>query len=212
MVAEPFDPTHFESDRDQQVGDRREELIVLADEVRLFVDAVVRTQADADALHEVAEELAPLREKLEPLRNEPVTLEVEDLRQGSRLYNPVIGLANPFAPPLKSWVVEKGRVEGEVTLGLTHEGPPLHTHGGVVALLFDQLLGHAASADGTPGMTVALELRFRKPTPYGLPLKVTAEVTHNDGRKVISEGRIEHDGVVTAEAKGVFLSPRLKQD
>src|SRR5207248_6314554 len=166
------DPVQFQPDRDRSVLDRRAELIALADEVRLLIEAVVRTGADADDLPEVTEAMEPLRARLGPLRNESAPLDLEDLRQGSRLYNPVIGQANPLARPLQSRVVEAGHVEGDVTLGLSHEGPPGGTHGGVVALLFDQILGHAAASAGEPGMTVALEIRFRRPTPYGVPLRV----------------------------------------
>ena len=59
--------------------------------------------------------------------------------------SPVIGFANPVAPPVEVWAVEgengAREVRGRVTFGYAYEGPPTCVHGGVIAELFDELLG-----------------------------------------------------------------------
>ncbi len=75
-------------------------------------------------------------------RNQPIAeVHPQDIFSTS----PVIGFANPVAPPVEVWAVEgeKGwrEVRGRVTYGYAYEGPPTCVHGGVIAELFDELLG-----------------------------------------------------------------------
>ena len=73
--------------------------------------------------------------------------------------------------------------------------------------LLDQLLGAANIAYGVGAMTAELTIRYRKPTPIGVPLHLAARTDEIDGRKVFASGEITADGVVTAEATGVFIRP-----
>ena len=69
----------------------------------------------------------------------------------------MIGFANPVAPPVDVWAVtgEGGQreIRGRVTFGYQYEGPPTCVHGGVIAELFDELLGLANIIVGQAGMT-----------------------------------------------------------
>jgi acyl-CoA thioesterase FadM len=76
-----------------------------------------------------------------------------------------------------------------------------------VATLLDQLLGHANAAAGVGGFTAELTIRYRRPTPYNVPLTIRARTDRVDGRRVHASGEIVADGVVTAEASGLFLMP-----
>jgi hypothetical protein len=110
---------------------------------------------------------------------------------------------------------ESGRVAiGTCTLGLAFEGPPMFAHGGVSAMLLDQMLGYAVSASGHAGMTVRLDTSYRAPVPLLTPLRLTAEVTGVDGRRVIAAGTIataaEPDTVLVA-ATGTFVTLRAEQ-
>ena len=105
---------------------------------------------------------------------------------------------------------EDGGVVAEVTLGLAYEGPPSFVHGGMSALLMDQLLGSAAAAAGLWGMTAHLELDYRGPLPLEAPLVLRARVAENEGRKSLITGTIalgaDPDRVLV-EARGVFVLP-----
>jgi acyl-CoA thioesterase FadM len=75
----------------------------------------------------------------------------------------------------------------------------------VLSLLFDHAMGQALFVAGHSAMTVSLEVRYRAPTPLGMPLAVSARVDGRDGRKLNVSAQIVLDGRVTAEARGVFV-------
>ena len=123
--------------------------------------------------------------------------------------SPMIGWANPIAPPVEVWaeVGENGQreIRGRVTFDYPYEGPPTCVHGGVIAELFDELLGSANIIAGQAGMTGTLTVRYRKPTPLLAPLDIVARHTRTDGRKIFAWGGLYHDGELTAEAEGIFI-------
>jgi acyl-coenzyme A thioesterase PaaI-like protein len=125
----------------------------------------------------------------------------------------VTGRGSALAPPLHIEVAGQA-VTGTCTLGLAFEGPPGFAHGGVSAMLLDQLLGYAASAAGHPGMTVTLELRYRAPVPLQTPLRLTAGVSDLNGRHVTARGVIAtaaEPGQPLVEATGGFVALRPEQ-
>lgn len=139
------------------------------------------------------------------------------MQRAHRPFSPVIGEANPIAPPLvvrpdpEGVVIGERAVVGEVTMRPIHEGPPGAIHGGWVASLLDQLLGHANAVSGVGGMTIELTVRYLRRTPYDVPLHLRARTDGVDGRRVRASGEIVADGIVTAEATGLFLQPTAER-
>ncbi|MHB8511639.1 MAG: PaaI family thioesterase [Actinomycetota bacterium] len=119
--------------------------------------------------------------------------------------DPVIGHANPIAPPVEV-VVEDGVVSGRVTLGRPYEGPPGHVHGAVIASIFDMLLGLANIASGNPSMTGTLTIKYLEPTPLHTELTIEAKTDRVDGRKVHTVGTLHAGDTLTAQAHGLFVS------
>ena len=123
--------------------------------------------------------------------------------------SPMVGYANPIAPPVDVWAVrgEGGQreIRGKVTFGYQYEGPPTCVHGGVIAELFDELLGLANIIVGQAGMTGTLKVRYRRPTPLLAPLELVPRFTGRDGRKIFTWGGIYYEGELTAEADGIFI-------
>jgi acyl-coenzyme A thioesterase PaaI-like protein len=118
----------------------------------------------------------------------------------------ISGRSNPMAPPLRI------RVDGDRTLGAAvygdaYEGPPGCLHGGFVAAAFDDLLGCAQMASGTAGFTGTLTIRMRKPTPLNTRIDYEAGVTRVSGRRIMCWGRSTAEGVLLAEAEGIFVTP-----
>jgi acyl-coenzyme A thioesterase PaaI-like protein len=184
----------------------------LADAVRRLMDAVVLTTAPDAELRDTTASLNLLLEQLEGpggsrLRSGTPWPPVEKMGRGDRAHNPVAGPANPLAPPLSIAVDADGSVRSEVTMRPIHEGPPGGAHGGWVAALLDQLLGAANIAYGVGAMTAELTIRYRRPTPIGVPLTLRARTDSIDERRVHASGEIVADGVVTAEARGLFIRP-----
>jgi acyl-coenzyme A thioesterase PaaI-like protein len=120
--------------------------------------------------------------------------------------SPLIGLANPLAPPMTIGKTGERTAEGIVTFGSAYEGPPGHVHGGFVAAAFDEVLGFVQSLSGRPGMTGTLVVRYRKPTPLHTELRFTAEYVRSEGRKLFTVSQVHANGVLCAEAEGIFVS------
>jgi acyl-coenzyme A thioesterase PaaI-like protein len=123
--------------------------------------------------------------------------------------SPMIGFANPISPPVEVWAVQghdgQREIRGRVTFDYPFEGPPTCVHGGVIAELFDELLGLSNILAGKGAMTGTLTIRYRRPTPLLAPLEVAARHTGQEGRKVFAWGGLYHEGELTAEAEGVFI-------
>jgi acyl-coenzyme A thioesterase PaaI-like protein len=189
--------------------------IALADAVRRLMDAVVVSEIDGAGRMAVATEIDSLTAVLSARSRDSMPWpDPQSMARGHRPYSPVIGAANPIAPPMTVRTLDDRSVVGEATMRLIHEGPPAVVHGGWVATLLDQLLGHANAAAGVGGFTAELTVRYRRPTPSGVPLTVRARTDSVNGRRVHASGEIVADGAVTAEANGLFLTPsdeRLEQ-
>jgi acyl-coenzyme A thioesterase PaaI-like protein len=118
--------------------------------------------------------------------------------------SPVIGFANPVAPPVVVEAVD-GELRGTAYFDYPYEGPPTCVHGGVLAMVFDELLGAANIVAGCPGMTGTLTIRYRKPTPLRTPLRLEARFVERQGRRIRTSGAMYHGDVLTAEAEGIFV-------
>ncbi len=188
----------------------------LARASRALVEAQLLTEVDHAEVEEVTAEIERLTERLRGKRRAGA-LGVE-LGPGEREVrnhgNAVMGLRNPFAviDMQRRTVDEDRRVTHELHLGALYEGPPGLVHGGVSALVLDQVLGEAAAVGGAPGMTGRLTLHYRRPTPLG-DLAVSARLESHEGRKAVVRGELRTaDGQVTVEAEGLFILPAWATD
>ncbi|OLT38617.1 hypothetical protein BJF79_26385 [Actinomadura sp. CNU-125] len=201
-------------DRDVLSGEDEERLAALAAEVRELTEAMVHTRVSPAEAASVAAEVAALTARLNAARRDrPPYGTVGANGLDRQIANPVTGRLNPIAPPVNFEVCEDGIVRAEFTLPSVYEGPPTFVHGGVSAMIMDQVLGMAAAATGTPGMTATLETRYRRPTPLGVPLTVEAKASRVEGRKIYADGTIcGPDGRVTVEASAMFIAPQIRPD
>ncbi|GAB2756365.1 PaaI family thioesterase [Streptomyces bullii] len=182
----------------------------LGNELRALVEAAVRTAATPDTLHRVAEGVRHVTGQLTGRRRARADIpEVDEFPAGTRIYSPVTGAGSPLAPPLRVTPTDDGLI-GHCTLGIAHEGPPGYGHGGMSAMLLDELMGRACAAAGAPGLTISLQMRYHRPVPLETPLRILARVTGTDHRKSFVTGSITTEAdpatdLVTAE--GVFVAP-----
>jgi hypothetical protein len=185
----------------------------LAESLRRIGNVVVGHPVADDDVAEAAEQLGRLADALEKAgppakrpRAQPVPSgHPQDFFPGS----PMIGFANPVAPPVEVWAVvgEDGQreIRGRATFGYPFEGPPTCVHGGIIAELFDELMGAANLIAEKPGMTGTLTVRYRRPTPLLAPLDLVARYTGGERRKIFTWAGIYHAGELTAEAEGIFI-------
>ncbi len=119
-------------------------------------------------------------------------------------YSPVVGPLNPIAPPL-TFTFDGERLRGNGVLPAAYVGPPGMVHGGVVALVIDELLGAVNVCLGLGAFTGTLTIRYERPTPIETDLEVESWVDRTEGRKVFTVGTISAGGIVTARAEGIFI-------
>jgi acyl-coenzyme A thioesterase PaaI-like protein len=182
----------------------------LADAVRHLVDAVL-TAEDAgdeqlDAAAAETERLAARLHGADTVGDRPSGVRSRDeLSHDDYLpRSPLVGIVNPVSPPI-AFEYRDGRLYARGTFHAAYEGPPGYVHGGWIALAFDEVLGMANIASGHPGMTGRLSVRYRRPTPLHAEVEMEGWTEQIDGRRVVTRGTLSVDGVVTAEAEGLFV-------
>jgi acyl-coenzyme A thioesterase PaaI-like protein len=131
------------------------------------------------------------------------------VRPNSRGTHPLMGVANAVSPPLLVGFDDDG-VYADVVYDARHEGLYGFVQGGFIAAAFDLVCGQAVAHRGGRGVTASLTVSYRVPTPIGEPLQYRAQNERVDGRKAYSRAQLikRADGVVTAEAEALFVSPR----
>jgi acyl-coenzyme A thioesterase PaaI-like protein len=183
----------------------------LATAMRDLIETAVTTTVPAAEVRAAAELVRQVTERLAVARRPTSQLPaLDDVTTGRRVFNPVTGAGSPLAPPLTVRREGDG-VVGYATLGVAYEGPPSFVHGGMSALLMDQLLGSAAAAAGVWGMTAHLALDYRGPLPLETRVVLRAGVAETSGRKSVITGTIalaDAPDRILVEARGVFVMPR----
>jgi len=187
----------------------------LAASVRALVEAVVRTEVDPDELTDVRRAVDELTARLRA-RQLPGTFGTRYGNDGAlrNWGNAATGLRNAVAPPLEVAYEQDGLVVGLATLNAAYEGPATFAHGGVGALLLDQVMGEAAHAAGRPGFTANLTLDYRAPTRLG-PVRAEAQAlpaVAGEEHKTRVVGRLYSlsggEQTLCIEATGIFILPR----
>ncbi|MFC7493189.1 MULTISPECIES: PaaI family thioesterase [unclassified Nocardioides] len=180
--------------------------------VRKLVDATIRTEVDDDEIRAVQAEVEGIVARLRRSQLEgSYGVRFGRTGRGRPWGNTVVGLRNAVAPPLVVERDDTGRAWCDFHLGAAYEGPPGLVHGGVSALILDQMLGEAAGAGGKPGMTATLTLRYRRGTPLG-DLRAEAWIERSEGIKTWARGQVSDAEGVTVEAEGLFILPRWARE
>jgi acyl-coenzyme A thioesterase PaaI-like protein len=183
----------------------------LADAMRLVIERLVPSNAPEAELRAAAEGLERYAEALKAhprLKHFHGYAESANAGDVGAFFDqsPLIGLANPLAPPITVGRAGDRAAIASVRFGSAYEGPPGCVHGGFVAAAFDEVLGFVQSLSGSPGMTGTLTVRYRRPTPLHRELRIEAELVRVEGRKIYTAGRLRAGDELTAEAEGLFIS------
>jgi len=118
----------------------------------------------------------------------------------------VSGAANPMGVAIEVHC-DSGDAVAETVLGAAFEGAPGRAHGGVVAAIFDDVMGYVLSIHKVPAFTGRLTVTYRSPTPIGAPLIFRARLDQREERKLhISATAHTRDGLeLIAEATATFI-------
>ena len=102
--------------------------------------------------------------------------------------------------------LEDGSVEARTTLAQRFQGWRGIAHGGIVAMLLDEAMAHAAGAKGYLGMTGELKLRFRGAVPIGEPIVLRGSVRWQRRHLLNIEATISgNGGELLAGGEGSFV-------
>lgn len=122
--------------------------------------------------------------------------------------SPALGWENPTAPIVRLAIEEDRAVVGTISFAPHHNGPPWDVaHGGVLAMVFDEVLNLAGMAAGSGGFTARLTVSYRRPTPLTDTVDIRAHLDRIEGRKVFTVAEISSNGELLAEAEGLFIRP-----
>ena len=88
-------------------------------------------------------------------------------------------------------------------------GPPDLVQGGVIALLFDDIMGSVLVVNNCGAMTGTLEVRYEKPTPIGKELLWTGKIEKIEGRKIYVCADLWEGENRTAILTGIFVKVDL---
>ncbi|MEM9177327.1 MAG: hypothetical protein AAGC67_19100, partial [Myxococcota bacterium] len=127
-------------------------------------------------------------------------------------YSPVVGPLNPIAPKI-AFVLEDREFHATHVFEPQYNGPPTAVHGGIVALVFDELLGALGALLEIGGFTGTLKVVYRSLTPLHQPVRMRSWVEREEGVKVFIKGTMhttDPDGTdrLCAEAEGIFIRPK----
>lgn len=183
--------------------------------VRDLGHALMAHDVDQGLLERVAVQLGPLTEEAQrtgPRHRDVAALtgrmfaqRVGDQQQVVHFDECVVcGPWNPLGVGIE--VTRQGdEAVASVALGHAFEGGPGMAHGGVVAALFDDLLGYLLTLHRFPAFTGELTVRYHRPTPVDRRLQLRGWVVERQARQLITAGEIRVDGLVVATAEATFV-------
>jgi acyl-coenzyme A thioesterase PaaI-like protein len=99
-------------------------------------------------------------------------------------------------------------IRAEFTPGPEYQGYEGVVHGGIVATALDEAMANLCHLRGREALTARLEIRYRRETPVGRRIVVSARVTGERGRIFTAEAMLAlPDGTRLADARGIFVRP-----
>ncbi|MEJ2099003.1 MAG: PaaI family thioesterase [Desulfobacterales bacterium] len=118
----------------------------------------------------------------------------------------VCGVENPHGLKVKVERVGDDRVRAEFTAEDRYRGWSNYLHGGVLTLIFDEMLGWLSRYMGHNAMTARLEVRYRKPVSLGSRLTFSGVLERQVKNLLDIKLRADlADGSVAAEANGRMM-------
>ncbi|MCB1616043.1 MAG: PaaI family thioesterase [Pseudomonadales bacterium] len=188
----------------------------IAQQIQFLAEQLLTRETGLEALEKLEAQLCEAKQTLANgiERNGRTSWIGDGTRNGgyrvmSREITPIAGTINAIAPPLNMWLdTETKEAHGRVNCNWCYEGPPNCVHGGIVSAIFDDFLGAAQLITGQAGATGKLTLHYHKPTPLNTELQLVARVKSINGRKIIMEGEMYANDVLTVSAEGLFIAIR----
>ncbi|NTU71150.1 MAG: PaaI family thioesterase [Coriobacteriia bacterium] len=120
----------------------------------------------------------------------------------------VCGQENEFGLHTRFFELDSGELLGVFEPAEHHQSYPGRLHGGIASTLLDETIGRAINVSDHDawGVTVELNIRYRKPVPLDEPVRAFARITRDSRRLFEGSGEIVlADGTVAVEATGKYM-------
>lgn len=129
-------------------------------------------------------------------------------KQNNSDYCLICGVNNPAGLKAEFYEVEDNTVVTRFRFKKEHQSYPGRTHGGMISALLDELVGRAIwiTDKNMWGVTMTLNVKFRKPVPYDTDLKAVGRIDSQTSRTFTGSGEIlDLDGNILAEATATYM-------
>lgn len=127
----------------------------------------------------------------------------------------VCGLKNQFGLHTAFYELDNKEILAVFKPREEHQSYPGRLHGGIISTILDETIGRAIvihSDSEVWGVTVDLQVRFKKPVPLDEELRVVGRITKDSRRFFEGTGELLlTDGTVAAEAHGKYLRVPLEK-
>jgi uncharacterized protein (TIGR00369 family) len=101
---------------------------------------------------------------------------------------------------------ERQRIVGRFCIGEKYQGGTGYLHGGIIALLLDEVMSKASRFHGERAVTADLRVEYKRPIRAGQEIVVEGFVARRDGRQLYHEGEIRNEaGELLARGQGRFV-------
>jgi uncharacterized protein (TIGR00369 family) len=127
----------------------------------------------------------------------------------------VCGLKNPFGLHTSFFELGNKELLAVFKPREEHQSYPGRLHGGIISTILDETMGRAImiqSESDVWGVTVDLQIRFKKPVPLDEKLRVLGRITKDSNRFFEGTGELLlADGTVAATGHGKYLKIPLEK-
>jgi len=120
----------------------------------------------------------------------------------------VCGLKNDFGIHTEFYELENNELVAIFTPGKNHQSYPGRLHGGIASAILDETIGRAIMIENENiwGVTIELNVQFKRPVPYDVELKVVGRITEQNKRFFFGTGELLlPDGSVAVTASGKYI-------
>jgi len=125
----------------------------------------------------------------------------------------ICGLKNDSGLKASFYETENGEIIATFIPTLEHQSYPGRLHGGLASAILDETIGRAIMVGNDReiwGVTVELNVIYKKPIPLGVELRVLGRITEENSRFFHGTGEILlPDGETAVIARGKYLKATL---
>lgn len=127
----------------------------------------------------------------------------------------ICGLKNKYGIHAHFYITENQELIALFTPAEEHQSYPGRLHGGIASAVLDETIGRAILnryKEEVWGVTIELNVKFKKPIPLGEALKVVGRITTENSRMFEGTGEIVlANGDIAVTAQGKYLKVPLEK-